>query len=609
MGFWAELRRRNVVRVAAAYLVVAWIVMQVVNVATPALDLPGWFDGAVFVLLAVGFAVAIVMSWVFELSAEGLKRTAPLEAGAPPAPPFTLADSALIVALVAVLGVSLFQVARPQAAPVPALEVAAPLASLDDPRPSIAVLPFADMSPDGDQEYFSDGLSEELLNQLAQIQDLRVIARTSSFAFKGRNTDMREIGQTLGVAHLLEGSVRKSDDRLRITAQLIRASDGSHLWSQTFERRLDDVFAIQDEIAFSVADRLSIALGVGENTRQRGGTQNVAAYELVLRARDQMARTGEEQRGSVGAALYRSALALDPDYAQAWVGLANALRIWAVYETSRVDELLSESEEAADRALAIEPELADAHLARGGSAEFRLDWASATQSYARLRDLAAPEYRSCDPTKIAPLGHKDAPVACARLRRESDPLSLLATQFFQRALTVSGGLAEAEAEYERSLAMPGDREQIEHLALLREWENPDSTRIEARMRRYLEHNTVTMPVFHAVMDVRDDPDAALALLRAAAEDPAYSNGPRLALVALWLGHYGDPEGALRIMRTWTPTQRGAIDLMWFPSLAEMRRLPGFKDIVRDLGFVDYWRATGEWGDFCRPLGPEDFECE
>jgi adenylate cyclase len=190
---------------------------------------------------------------------------------------------------------------------------------------SLAVLPFVDMSPEHNQEYFSDGLSEELLNQLAQIKELRVTGRTSSFSFKGRNEDLRAIGEKLGVANLLEGSVRKEGNHLRITAQLINAKDGTHLWSQTFDRELTGVFAVQEEIAMAVSGALSITLDVGEMSREKGGTTNVEAYDKYLRARKLYLESGPKETVQA-AQTFRDALVLDPNFGRGWLGLYDALR-------------------------------------------------------------------------------------------------------------------------------------------------------------------------------------------------------------------------------------------------------------------------------------------
>src|SRR5262249_49718051 len=239
-------------RVALGYLVVGFGLIQGAGALEQALNLPSWFDTVVTVLLGIGFPIALILATSFEISLDGVHRV-----GA-----------------------------------APSTHQAAPAARSAPHAASIAVLPFVDMSPGKDQDYFSDGLAEELLNQLAQLKGLRVAARTSSFAFKGQHTDVKQIGEKLGVGNVLEGSARKAGNKLRITAQLIKASDGYHRWSNTFDRELDDVFAIQEDIARAVADALQITLGMNQSTLLPGGTTNLEAYDLYLRARAQMRDVG-----------------------------------------------------------------------------------------------------------------------------------------------------------------------------------------------------------------------------------------------------------------------------------------------------------------------------
>jgi TolB-like protein len=285
MSFFAELKRRNVFRVGAAYLVVAWLLMQVTDTLVPALHLPSWIVTAVALFLIIGLPLALIFAWAFELTPEGLKREAEVE----PAESIRhrtgrKLDYVIIGALVLALGSFAYDklLLDPQR-DAALLESAKQdfqkqADAAGDAQKSIAVLPFANMSADPEQEYFVDGLAEELLNLLAGIPELRVAARTSSFSFKNdENIDIRSIGEKLNVKHILEGSVRKAGDTLRITAQLIEADSGYHVWSQRFDRQFEDVFAIQDEIAAAVADALRISL-LGEVSKVQA--INPEAYAL-----------------------------------------------------------------------------------------------------------------------------------------------------------------------------------------------------------------------------------------------------------------------------------------------------------------------------------------
>ena len=288
MGLIAELRRRNVIRMAGLYLVGAWLITQVSSTVLPMFGAPDWLPRSVVILLLVGFIPALVFSWVFELTREGIKRDAEVKPEESIAPQTARRmDRMIIVVLICALvyfGVDKFVLAprRDAALVVQTTEHVTAGASVEkskvNPR-SIAVLPFVNMSTDAENEFFSDGLSEEILNSLARIDGMQVVGRTSSFQFKGKNEDLRAIGDKLGVASVLEGSVRREGDRARITAQLIRTSDGIHLWSQTYDRTLKDTLAVQLDIAEQVAGALNIVLDDRQRERMRdAGVKNVDAF-------------------------------------------------------------------------------------------------------------------------------------------------------------------------------------------------------------------------------------------------------------------------------------------------------------------------------------------
>ena len=281
----AELKRRNVFRVSIAYLALGWIVTQVTTTVAPMLHLPDWVGPVVLWIGVIAFPFVVMFSWIYELTPEGLKREIEIDRSASithhTARRLDYVVIALLVVAIGLYGYHEFRSAGDQRVTVVARTT--PGATAAGADRSVAVLPFVDMSADKDQEYFADGISEELLNLLAQIPQLRVIARTSSFAFKGKEVDIAEIAKKLNVANVLEGSVRKSGDKLRITAQLIRASDSSHLWSQTYDRELTDVFTVQDEIAAAVVEQLKVTL-LGSAPKAR--VTDPKAYGLFLQARE-----------------------------------------------------------------------------------------------------------------------------------------------------------------------------------------------------------------------------------------------------------------------------------------------------------------------------------
>jgi TolB-like protein len=289
-----ELKRRNVIRVALFYTIAAWLLVQVAETVLPLFDVPDGVLRGLVILLVLGFVPALVLAWVFELTPQGLKReTDPALSDAMREQGARRLNIAVIALLLLAIGLFGYERLRgnsalpppPPVAQVPGEALPAPAPAAAAEPQSIAVLAFADLSPDRDQEYFGDGIAEEILNALVRLPGLRVAGRTSSFHFKGRNEDLRTIGATLGVAHILEGSVRKQGERLRITAQLVRSADGFHLWSETYDGTDADIFALQERIAREVTRELKVALGTREDQRLvNAGTANPEAYALYLRA-------------------------------------------------------------------------------------------------------------------------------------------------------------------------------------------------------------------------------------------------------------------------------------------------------------------------------------
>jgi len=314
-GLFGELKRRNVFRVGMAYVVVAWLLMQIADTAMSGLHLPDWVPSFVILMLALGFLPTLIFAWAFELTPDGVKRTADIKSGGSVT---THAGRKLDYVTIAavVLGIAFLAWSR-FGADNESERSAEPVATTASAT-SVAVLPFVNISGDQENEYFSDGLTETLLHMLTQVPDLQVVARTSSFAFKGKGKDIRAIATTLGVAHVLEGSVQFANDRVRITAQLIRATDGIHVWSENYDRTLDDIFGIQDEIAAEVGRSLSRSLlGNGDRRQIAGvGTQDVDAYDLYLRSLSERSK-GSHDALQLAESLLKDALVKDPSFLDA----------------------------------------------------------------------------------------------------------------------------------------------------------------------------------------------------------------------------------------------------------------------------------------------------
>ncbi len=407
--FFAELKRRKVFKVAAVYGVVAFGLLQVADPLAAALRLPDTFLTYVLAILLLGFPLALVLAWALEVTPDGVRKTeaaAPGEIETIVAQPLSKRWPSGLMALAGVgaLVAGAWWVGRQTAAESATTSTDSTATAADvrlafvdpseDPRPSIAVLPFADMSPEQDQEYFGDGMTEEILNTLARIRELRVSGRTSTFAYKGQDKDLRQIGIELGVGYLVEGSVRKAGNQLRITAQLIDAADGSHMWSDQYDRPMDDVFAIQTEIAEAIAGALRVPLGLDADESLVTPTADLAAYDLYLAGRAKMRERGPSLLEAVE--LFDVAIARDSTWAPAWAALAETseLKLW--YSTAQPEGMtrkefnpigLAEADRAARRALELDPRNASALVALGSVQRNRGEWDASEATYLRALTL------------------------------------------------------------------------------------------------------------------------------------------------------------------------------------------------------------------------------
>jgi TolB-like protein len=484
----------------------------------------------------------------------------------------------------------------------------------EDDGVSLAVLPFADMSAAKDQEYFSDGLTEEILNQLALIPELRLIGRTSSFSYKGRNEDLRTIGQQLGVANLLEGSIRKDGSQLRITVQLINAKDRSRRWSQTYERELSGVFALQDEIARDVAQALSVKLDVGEFSRSRGGTTNLDAYDRYLRARQLIFQEGGRAAAEQAVPLLREAVAFDPRFARGWNLLGNALNQSVLGEPEdKARGVILESNAAFTRAQELAPEALRVFRKDMAEKRERRDWAG-MEALGRKR-LSEEPFTAANLERGGALREVlwvtgQAPEAIQHYRRllQIEPLSLPLSAELLYLLYASGLPEQAQAEYERTLPLPGNHQRAHYIRLL--WliaqPDPDPAAVAEQFRRMLGEPNLPMPLLAKLSQVGTDKAAARAAIRKEFEGTDMQDTAK-QVTAMLADAYGDRDLALTVLQELAPTGEGTY-VLWLLPYSGVRADPRFKDIVRNLGLVDYWRSTGKWGAFCRPMGDVDFEC-
>jgi TolB-like protein/DNA-binding winged helix-turn-helix (wHTH) protein len=480
--------------------------------------------------------------------------------------------------------------------------------SRDVPRPtdsaeakSMAVLPFVDISEKQDQAWYAYGLTEELINRLAQLEGLQVTGRTSSFHFEDRNEDLRQIAEALGVNHLLEGSVRTDDSKLRITAQLIEAQNGFHAWSGQFDRPRADIFAVQEEIAQAVADALSITLQVGDLGTRPGGTDSVEAYELLmLSKRYQWEATPDSMVQAIDCV--KRAIGIDPDYARAWWRLAG-LYVNANSILHKVDDTdwMALSQEALDRARSLEPDLPGVKFMTTTIQYINWEWSGVEKTMDRGAGLDL----SSDFDLL--FGWTGFLIRVGRIReaiplyermRRLNPYSAGAARGLARAYVIQGRGEEGLAEVERSFDTEGFKSwavengmrialSMQDRYLLRTW--------LARAERYMPESR---ELIGAMSETLDDREAALAWLR----DAFQRTEEHDFLIPPWAAWHGDVELALDAM------QRLPVpSTFWGNEMKEIRRLPRFKDLVRQVGLEEYFREYG-WNDFCHPVNSEDFEC-
>jgi TolB-like protein len=627
MSLIEELKRRNVFRVGVAYGIVAWLLVEVASVVLPTFRAPEWVMPVFTFLVILGFPVAVFLAWAYELTPEGVK----LEAQVDRAQSITRQtgrklDRAIIVALGLAVAFLLYQQfgankqdSHPEQRSEPYSVVGktqqvAPIEetvpSSSSSLPTIAVLPFVNMSSDPEQEYFSDGITEEILNRLAGIRGLQVAARTSVFAFKGQNQDVREIAQKLGVGNILEGSVRKAGEQVRITAQLIRASDGFHLWSEAYDRKLENIFAIQDDIASQIAEALQISLGVPRTPAAYANERvNPEAYDLYLRARTLHRKRG---RGLLQAIeLFEQALAIDPNFAPAWAGLSHSYIVVINYvfdnDRQKLGDVGAKSMVAAEKALQLDPNLPTALHALANNLLLRFEWERAEEYYLRALELD-PDSADIMEDYASLLTYSwqlDAARKVTERMIELDPkvpIFLLVSSWAHHA---AGEFEMRDKYVKAALDINPDLRNIQFQKLIRLLEHGqlDDARSYARE---MDRGTKNPQTMLQLVDWMSHPEREpnLAVLE------ALSIGARPALMAdrydVWLGAV-EKSGAI-----WPEWELVATINLLAPVVApelmhQYRADPRTKAYLSRLRLPEYWRKVG-WPEPCQPVGDDDFEC-
>jgi TolB-like protein/Tfp pilus assembly protein PilF len=596
MAFLAELKRRRVGKVAITYGAIAWAVTEASSVVLPALRLPDWTVTFVVVFLLVGFPVAMILAWIFDVGPRGIERTEPL-AGEPKSAHLRLrlAYGAVVLVLMAALGYLLYERGFDRA-------------HASQPHNSIAVMPFTNLSGDPARDYFSDGMSEELLNLLARVPGLQVASRTSSFAYKGRNVDIREVGRELGVETVLEGSVRQAGDQVRITAQLIDAATGFHLWSETYERRLEDIFQVQDEIAAAIVDKLRIELAPQEQqlaVREKAPTQNVQAYEFYLQGRAAWKRRGEDNlKRAID--LYQRALGLDPGFARAHAALASAYVVLPGYTMEEPDDgaqLLPMAEAAARQALSIDPKIGEAHAVLAQINAERGDLLDAESGFFFAISLEPNEATTHHWYSIllGRVGRLEQALEQARRAQELDPTSAIIAANLAATYLVRGDDEQALRYSKRAqeLGIGKKHTGVEAMVALRrgQWD-------EARRLLTAEEDLPPSlrPLVARYVDAVADPrlrPQVIAEMRAI--DPSIAKQtdliqPYVELGALDVVYPLLFDALARDPKSWAMNWDTSI--AWRPEGAAFRRDPRFGQLAERMGFADYWKQYG-YPDGCR----------
>ena len=608
MSFFDELKRRKVIRVTAAYLVVGWVIIEVASTVAPNLNLPEWTARMVTLLVILGFPLALILAWIFEVTPEGMQVTE----GRTGSKRF-YAIVALVTA--AALGWTLWPGSEPERVPVQAeaggsgeAADAAPAAigstqqtavpARASAEKSVAVLPFVNMSADPENEFFADGISEELLNVLVKVDDIGVASRTSSFAFKGRELGAAVIAEELNVNHILEGSVRKAGNRVRITAQLIDAVNDRHLWSETYDRELTDIFAIQDEIANAIVAALRGTLGTADAERAvtvRADTSNLDAYQLYLKARELfLTRTKLDE----SVRLFEESVALDPGFARGWEGLAAAAAViidWeGLYPDTDVEAMNARALVAAERARTLDPNLAMPWAVRALLMQYRVPipfaealglmdrainadpmlasvylWRAITWLNLGFMDRAIADLDAClaiDPAYQNCVRWKAVAVAYAG----DDELAMT---LFEQGVVAGFTHNRADTFLERMIR---DGDQLTAMLLMRDMELP----LEGQ---------------HALLEAvgQDQPPSDLEALMS--RHPNFDN-PTMHMLLRAYDRAARYDGRVTTLVA-----------QWDPVRADFRGSTAFRRLIERQGIPDYWREHG-YPPACRPKGDDDYEC-
>lgn len=612
MSLFNELKRRNIFKVAVAYLALGWVVVQITDIVVPALNLPDMLNAVVVYIGIVGFPFALFFAWAFEMTPDGVRKTADVDEDA------SITHSTgqnLNYAIIGLLSIAVvFLLFNQGEEPTAENEL----------TKSIAVLPFVNMSGDENNVYFSDGLSEELLNVLVKIPDLKVAGRTSSFAYRGQNLDLRTIGQTLGVNHLLEGSVRKQGNQVRITAQLVRADDGFHIWSETYDRELSDIFIVQEQIANAIVTNMALSMDISDtSTLITSRTENMEAYELYLEAK---ALVTQRTMPNVIRAimLLNQATELDQNYAAAWAMLAQAHALTPYYpgiESTLMAMHLGE--EAARRALILDENSSFAHAALGDIEKDKFHWAEAEEHYLRALNLNPQNAEANEQLGqlYYRLGYLSKAAPYASKARQLEPASNIYTivdkmvkYFLHRRKEKLDEFIDAEiqSEYDYSNAASRFSAGLKIDSVIDSQKYLTMSFGTNNVRDTEFYNEQLIASLNDPKSLNDYLRNTYNILQTRPQDLNADNrfaGVVFALLATKNGDYDLALDFIEMEQGLTIENRNNDNLLWLWASVHdsIQNHPRLKQIRRNYGLVDHWKKNG-WPDFCQPVGDDDFEC-
>ena len=617
--FFSELKRRNVVRVAIAYAVVGWVVLQFLDIVAPLLGLPEVFQKGVLMLLAIGFPIALVLSWAYEVTPDGVKKTEEVDRST------SLTHGTgrkinmlVIVGLVFAVGFLLLD--KFYLASAPAVEVI-PVA--EAVQPSIAVLPFSDLSSQGNQEYFADGLSEEILNVLVRVDDLTVASRTSSFQFKDGELGLPDIAAKLGVTYVLEGSVRKAGETIRVTGQLIEAESDRHLWSDTYDRELttENLFSIQDEIAKAIVEALRLELGISPDglvvSPVAVSTENLSAYDTFLKGRDIFHGRRQQPDVSDAITLLEVVTIEDPNFALGWQWLGAAYSVasgWGLHKTLPRD-YPTLARQAAARALELDPSLAFAHAVLGFSAVIVPggDYIFAMEQMERAMELQPNDVTVVHwyAILLREMGYVRTSLEYFDQCRVLDPAFGNCVDHRARTLMYLGRYEDALDEWNR---LPGEFTRVVPFEVFDAFAIAKVGNSYAA-RVFLSEAFRSQPDFPArswveIIQGRKGRDSIEGrkferwLDEADKEQLLISSTQGYDFLMFLYLSIAAFEKVDTIELALGP---GNVKGIWMKDLADFQKTPQFKEVVRNMNFMPYWQANG-FPPGCRAVGSDDFEC-